>query len=143
MWSWSRGRPAPADPWGGDTLEWSTSSPPPEYNFAAIPVVHDRHPMWDDALEVATSGTAPALGALGVEGAVDRATPITSGIDTLPQADNLVIPPGTTLPLLAALGLTILFVGLLISAPVVGVVGVGLAGGCVLRWAWRTEEALT
>jgi cytochrome o ubiquinol oxidase subunit 1 len=28
------------DPWGGQTLEWSTSSPPPEYNFAVQPVVN-------------------------------------------------------------------------------------------------------
>ena len=30
------------DPWDGRTLEWSTSSPPPEYNYAFIPVVHHR-----------------------------------------------------------------------------------------------------
>ena len=30
------------DPWGGRTLEWSTSSPPPAYNFAFTPVVHDN-----------------------------------------------------------------------------------------------------
>jgi cytochrome o ubiquinol oxidase subunit 1 len=29
------------DPWNGHTLEWSTSSPPPFYNFATLPVVHD------------------------------------------------------------------------------------------------------
>jgi cytochrome o ubiquinol oxidase subunit 1 len=29
------------DPWNGRTLEWATSSPPAEYNFATIPVVHD------------------------------------------------------------------------------------------------------
>jgi cytochrome o ubiquinol oxidase subunit 1 len=29
------------DPWDGRTLEWATSSPPPIYNFAIIPVVHD------------------------------------------------------------------------------------------------------
>ena len=29
------------DPWDGRTLEWSTSSPPPVYNFATIPVVHE------------------------------------------------------------------------------------------------------
>ncbi|PJO71733.1 cytochrome o ubiquinol oxidase subunit I, partial [Burkholderia thailandensis] len=28
------------DPWGGRTLEWATSSPPPAYNFATIPTVH-------------------------------------------------------------------------------------------------------
>ncbi len=35
------------DPWNGRTLEWSTSSPPPFYNFAHIPLVHGRHPFWD------------------------------------------------------------------------------------------------
>ena len=30
------------DPWDGRSLEWSISAPPPEYNFAAIPVVTDR-----------------------------------------------------------------------------------------------------
>jgi len=34
-----RGAPAPADPWGGTTLEWQTSSPPPPENFREIPVV--------------------------------------------------------------------------------------------------------
>ncbi|OZI35757.1 cytochrome o ubiquinol oxidase subunit I [Bordetella genomosp. 1] len=29
------------DPWDGRTLEWSTSSPPPQYNFAFTPLVHD------------------------------------------------------------------------------------------------------
>ena len=35
------------DPWDGRTLEWSTSSPPPFYNFAVLPVVHGRHAFWD------------------------------------------------------------------------------------------------
>jgi cytochrome o ubiquinol oxidase subunit I len=35
------------DPWDGRTLEWATSSPPPEYNFAFTPVVHD-HDSWYD-----------------------------------------------------------------------------------------------
>ena len=33
-----RGEPAPADPWGGPTLEWRTPSPPPQLNFAEAPV---------------------------------------------------------------------------------------------------------
>src|SRR5207248_8022426 len=33
-----RGPPAGDDPWEGDTLEWATTSPPPHYNFGAIPV---------------------------------------------------------------------------------------------------------
>ena len=35
------------DPWQGRTLEWSTASPPPDYNFAFTPVVHD-HDAWYD-----------------------------------------------------------------------------------------------
>jgi len=35
------------DPWDGRTLEWSTSSPPPSYNFAFTPVIHDND-AWSD-----------------------------------------------------------------------------------------------
>ncbi|TGE00060.1 cytochrome o ubiquinol oxidase subunit I [Methylobacterium nonmethylotrophicum] len=35
------------DPWGGRTLEWATSSPPPAYNFAFTPMVHDGDAWWD------------------------------------------------------------------------------------------------
>ena len=47
------------DPWGGRTLEWATSSPPPFYNFAIVPVVHERDAFWEmkekgDDLLVAT-----------------------------------------------------------------------------------------
>jgi cytochrome c oxidase subunit 1 len=37
-----------ADPWDGNTLEWKTSSPPPVYNFAEIPTVTGRRPLWDE-----------------------------------------------------------------------------------------------
>jgi cytochrome o ubiquinol oxidase subunit 1 len=35
------------DPWDGRTLEWSTSSPPPAYNFAFIPRVQDLDAWWE------------------------------------------------------------------------------------------------
>ncbi|MBA5606203.1 cytochrome o ubiquinol oxidase subunit I [Duganella sp. FT3S] len=40
-------RDVTGDPWGGRTLEWSTSSPPPDYNFAFTPMVHDND-TWAD-----------------------------------------------------------------------------------------------
>ena len=43
----ARLRDTTGDPWNGRTLEWSTSSPPPDYNFAFTPVVHDID-AWDD-----------------------------------------------------------------------------------------------
>jgi cytochrome c oxidase subunit I len=47
LWSLWKGEPAGNDPWDAWTLEWSTSSPPPDYDFAAIPVVRSRRPLWD------------------------------------------------------------------------------------------------
>jgi cytochrome c oxidase subunit I+III len=42
-----KGAKAGNDPFGGDTLEWSTTSPPPEYNYAVIPKVSSPYAMWD------------------------------------------------------------------------------------------------
>jgi cytochrome o ubiquinol oxidase subunit 1 len=40
-------RDVTGDPWDGRTLEWATSSPPPDYNFAFTPVIHDGDAWWD------------------------------------------------------------------------------------------------
>jgi len=42
-----KGAEAGNDPWDAWTLEWSVSSPPPAYNFASIPRVASRRPLWD------------------------------------------------------------------------------------------------
>jgi len=47
VWSWLRGKVAGNDPWDAWTLEWSTSSPPPVYNYAVVPTVLSRRPLWD------------------------------------------------------------------------------------------------
>ncbi|HSS99802.1 MAG TPA: hypothetical protein VLK33_22360, partial [Terriglobales bacterium] len=42
------GEVAGDNPWGASTLEWATSSPPPDYNFIDPPTVSHRDPLWDD-----------------------------------------------------------------------------------------------
>jgi cytochrome c oxidase subunit 1 len=47
VWSYFKGATAGNDPWDAWTLEWSTPSPPPAYNFSVIPTVKSRRPLWD------------------------------------------------------------------------------------------------
>ena len=42
----NKNRDTTGDPWNGRTLEWATTSPPPFYNFAITPEVHERDAFW-------------------------------------------------------------------------------------------------
>jgi cytochrome o ubiquinol oxidase subunit 1 len=46
------------DPWGGRTLEWATTSPPPVYNFAVMPQVEDIDAFWEMKRTGKTAGGA-------------------------------------------------------------------------------------
>jgi cytochrome o ubiquinol oxidase subunit 1 len=47
IWKRKENMDTTGDPWNGRTLEWSTSSPPPHYNFAVLPVVSERDAFWE------------------------------------------------------------------------------------------------
>ena len=47
LWSYFHGETAGSDPWDAWTLEWMTTSPPPDYNFEKLPEVRSRRPLWD------------------------------------------------------------------------------------------------
>lgn len=89
----------------------------------------------------AEAGDEPDTSGAGRRGAVERETPVTSGIDTRPQG-NLEIPQQTYLPFFVALGLATMFVGVLLKGAVIAVMGIGLVVVAMLWWTWRTKEDL-
>jgi cytochrome c oxidase subunit 1/cytochrome c oxidase subunit I+III len=57
-WSVNHGKIAGDNPWEAWTLEWATTSPPPEHNFDALPMIRSRRPLWQAAHPQATIGKA-------------------------------------------------------------------------------------
>ena len=134
--SWRHGPKAGPNPWDGPSLEWSTSSPPPAYNFAVIPSVASRYPLWEDRMTGHTGSSATTEGMLLDDG---RETIGTSGLDAEPDV-ILRMPGDSPAPLLLALALSIAFVGLLMQSW--WVVGFAMFASLVATGAWLWPEAV-
>jgi cytochrome c oxidase subunit I+III len=117
------------NPWEADSLEWATSSPPPNYNFQYIPTVGSRYPLWEEA-----GATEP----LHIELRSDRReTPTTDGLDARPQA-RLVLPGPTLVPLFAAFAVGFTFLGLVFN-PWLVPIGGALTFVALVVWLWPTD----
>jgi cytochrome c oxidase subunit I+III len=113
------------DPWGGETLEWATTSPPPHYNFEYPPVVESRAPLWD------TGGEMPVVTGLRTD---VRDTLVTTLLDAEPDSKHRH-PSPSIWPLLTAIATTILFVTLIFT-PWGAVIGTPLLLLGLLGWSW-------
>jgi len=126
------GAAAPANPWDAYGLEWLVSSPPPPYNFAVIPTIVSRYPLWEDRLGEAPERSNLDEGLILDEG---KETLATTPLDAEPDR-ILEMPEDTLVPLFLAIATTILFVGLLLKLwPVVALGGLG-AAACLVAWLW-------
>ena len=116
LWqSWRSGRPAPSDPWDGRTLEWSISSPPPEYNFEQIPVVQSLDDWW-----ARKRGLVPRMAPSGGSG----------------NGHGIHLPQPSFWPLVTAIGIFVGAWGIIYSIPVLAV------GGAIMMigmYAWSFE----
>ena len=131
-----RGAPASSNPWDAPTLEWSVPSPPPPYNFAVIPTVYSRHPLWEDRLDERGAVSSIDRGLLLAKG---KETIGTSALDA--TADMVLeMPEDTVAPLVLAVGISVLFVGLLIKLWSVATVGALITALAVLMWLWPRRE---
>jgi len=117
----TRGTLAGDDPWGAGTLEWSIPSPPPAYNFAVLPRVASRYPLWDPR------PPSPAPAAPPGRTAAELGIPM---------------PRPSILPMTCALGIVVMFGGLFLF-DTHGRLAVGVMASGALTWilalvAWLT-----
>jgi hypothetical protein len=126
------GRPAGPNPWDADSLEWSIPSPPPPYNFAVVPAVASRTPLWEDRLRVTEFRSSLRRGMVLDH---EKEALATSGLDAQPEL-ILKMVDDTLLPLLGALTLALFFAALLVRiwwlAGAATVIGLAIA----LIWMW-------
>jgi cytochrome c oxidase subunit I+III len=128
-WSSRRGAPAGDDPWGGETLEWATTSPPPEYNFALLPVVDSRAPLW----------TSPARMAVVAGLRTDwREVLCTTTADAEPDHRYLQ-PTHSIWPFMLALASTATIVGAIFT-PWAVPPGALLVGAALTAWFWPKSD---
>ena len=96
----ARARSRPANPWGAGTLEWATSSPPPNSNFLHPPTVAGREPLWDNPPD------QPVV--VGLRADV-RDVLVTHVLDAEPD-HRLEFPGPSIWPFLTAIATTVLFI---------------------------------
>jgi cytochrome c oxidase subunit 1 len=128
--------PAGADPWDARTLEWTTPSPTPVYNFAEVPVVHSLDDFWHRKYTEDEQGRLVAIPPTEAQlEATRRAEEIAAAGD----AHGVHLPSPSFFPLIASVGLPIMAYGMIYKTYLVTVMG-----GIVLLsglYAWGLEPS--
>ncbi|MFN9311854.1 cbb3-type cytochrome c oxidase subunit I, partial [Gemmatimonas sp.] len=98
--SWKGGEMASSNPWGAATIEWAIPSPPPDYNFAELPQIKSRQPLWN------TKEGAELVHETTWAEEKDRRIPTS-------QELGIVMPNPSIWPLITAVGIIVMFGGLM------------------------------
>ncbi len=137
LWSLKRGKAAGDNPWDAPTLEWSVPSPPPAYNFAVIPIVASRHPLWEGRLQESPDRSKLSEGYLLMHG---RETLGTTPLDAEPNA-MLKMPGDSLIPLFVGTLTSLVLAGALLNAWVFA--GAACLGDaiCIAIWLMPPTDA--
>jgi len=137
-----RPKTAGADPWKGDTLEWSEESPPSDAQFARIPVVRSRHPLWDQATLLPVEGddedVVRAARLLDHAPSRWRGSLVVNVLDGRPLA-LAHLPRRSVWPFIMSVGFTTLFVAALLDSPWVAIAGLVITAGAIVGWFWPVD----
>jgi cytochrome c oxidase subunit 1 len=128
VFSLYRGAIAPSNPWDAASLEWATASPPPPYNFAHIPVVESRTPLWDNV------GELPVVSGLRVDDKEILLTTVVAAALDLREP----VPEPSLWPFIASVAVGIFFISSIFSpwAVVFGAIPSAIA---LTAWFWPKE----
>jgi cytochrome c oxidase subunit I len=127
-----RSAPSGNDPWDGATLEWAIASPPPVYNFAKLPNITGRDALW---IEKRAEEAAEKLG-------LPAKRPVAVSPD--PHIQRVHMPNTSFWPLIAAVGVSLIFIGFLTPfflGPIPTLTLIGIATLIISVYAWSYEPA--
>jgi len=130
------GDPTGRNPWGADTLEWSLPSPPPNYGFSVLPIIHSRHPLWDQAtLSEGSASVRKVVQGLAAWPLRWRAALITSDVEARPVEIFRVSEPSFW-PIVCSVGLVTVFGSEIFSLRPVALLGILVVVIGVVGWNW-------
>jgi cytochrome c oxidase subunit 1 len=115
---------AGANPWDGGALEWATPSPPPAYNFAVIPTIEHRDPLWAEKYGLEEHDTHVDITFAGKEigqADVPNEDPNEQKLAALAAQDtgdaDVHMPNPSYYPIIAAFGFVMVSIGLIFDDP--------------------------
>src|SRR5690606_24569870 len=128
------GRKAQRNPWNADSLEWATPMPVTTYNFASLPAVRTRSPMWvcpdlPDRIERGEFGLA--------EPRHDLRETYGSDAVTGKLKEIIHLPASSWLPLYSAAAIAVMCVCLLIKSYLLALAALSAVMYCLLHWSWH------
>ncbi|MFM0418806.1 cytochrome c oxidase subunit I [Paraburkholderia aromaticivorans] len=132
LYSARRGRKASSNPWDAPGLEWSVTSPAPPYNFAVLPSVESRHPLWEDRLQPAGRRTGLESGYLLHHGRESLGVNPLSGMPDV----ILKMPEDAWSPFFLGLFAALFFVAVLLHSPLFALVMLAACGVTLIAWLW-------
>ncbi len=142
--SWRSGAAAGPDPWGAESLEWATTSPPANYNFLDVPIVRSRSPLWSvgpgskqGALDD-SEARPPWLDELAETPEPLRENIVTSVLTAEPEG-RVVLPGPSPWPFWLAMALSVAFLGAVWTLLLVPV-GLALAFVALVGWHWPARS---
>ncbi|GLU32063.1 cytochrome c oxidase subunit I [Trinickia caryophylli] len=142
VYSRRHGRIAGPNPWDAPSLEWAVSSPPPVYNFAVLPTVASRHPLWEGRMEgehpVGSPRSRTDEGYLLDQG---REALGTTALEASPYV-ILKMPEDSYAPFLLGVFSALFFAALAFLAWVPAALMLGACAVSVIVWLWPERRLI-